>query len=808
MITYYSNTGQKNADYIRNLLANPPETIAFDAETVSLKERMPLGFAIAFSPEEAIWFPTYPEPTREIELLKPCMFSPKVCKAAHNILFDMGVMPMVPGMEGFDRSNIFDTNTAARLLGRIQTDLPYLASENGENLGIDVTAAKTMLAGKKTMLDIDPIALADKCQRDARATYALYLKYKPLIDSQYKDYFKVEMEVIPILIDISMRGIAIDQGARTEMEAKLEKDIEIYYKIIRDAGIENPGSPQQVGYILGKRGNFLPFTKGGKTRKKKQLSTAEKDLQFLEDPLAVSILEYRGKSKLLNTYIRPMAQQDRFYCLHPSTRILTADLRWLPIVDINPGDEVVGIDKDRHSDGRSWKMIRTKVVKMDWLSGPAYRITTDKSEVIANGEHPWLVLGAGDSNYYFKTGVRWIRTDELRPGHIIKYVVDPWEEDKESWTAGYLAGIADGEGYASNAHVGIVQKPGDTWQWILFMLNEAGFKGYVTEQNKKHLTMCVRFNMTESMRFLGTIRPRRLLQNAYKVWENRKPVGFKPAKVISIEPLANTDLINMVTDCHTFIAEGMVTHNTEYYLDTVVGRLNSKNRDIQNIPPNCRHILLPDNGCFTSGDYQREHLYILANMSGDRDMIDILYNPDPEKADIHQHTANKMGVPRSLAKTLNFAVAYGATAKTISEQAKIKDVNFCGRLLDDWLRAYRGVADWVTTVQRASLKSGWSEPTLFGRRIAIPEEYNQWGALYTEGMKRKAVNYPVLGSDGEIIKRAILLCNGKGLGPPVMAITVHDSIDLDGDHQFPIEKLEYIPGFRIPFEVKQTLKWE
>jgi DNA polymerase-1 len=556
MITYYGKAEHKNdKEYILNLLSNPPEAISVDVETVSLDERMPLGFAIAFSPDEAIYFPTHPEATREIELLGPCMFNPAVCKIAHNMLFDMGVLPMVPHMTGFDRTNFFDTNTAARLLGRIQTDLPFLASEDGEGVGIEVTSAKSMLVGKKTMLDVDPVALADKCQRDARATYALYLKYKPQIDSQYKEYFKVETAVIPILIDLSMRGIAIDQDTRAEMEAKLEDEVEFYRRLINEAGIENPGSPQQVGYILGKRGNFLPLTKS-----KKQLSTREAQLQFLDDPLAAMILEFRGKSKLLSTYIKPMKFQDRFY--------------------------------------------------------------------------------------------------------------------------------------------------------------------------------------------------------------------------------------------------------TEYYLDTVVGRLNSKNRNIQNIPPNCRKILLPDYGCFTSGDYQREHLYILAHMSGDRDMLEVLYNPDPEKSDIHQHTAKKMGIPRPLAKTCNFAVAYGATAKTISEQAKIRDINFCGRLLDDWFRTYRGVADWVTSVQISSLRSGWSEPTLFGRRIAIPDEYNKWGALYTEGMKRKAVNYPVLGSDGEVIKRAILLCNSKGLGPPVMAITVHDSIDLDGDHQFPVEELEQIPGFRIPFEVKQTIRWE
>jgi hypothetical protein len=75
-------------------------------------------------------------------------------------------------------------------------------------------------------------------------------------------------------------------------------------------------------------------------------------------------------------------------------------------------------------------------------------------------------------------------------------------------------------------------------------------------------------------------------------------------------------------------------------------------------------------------------------------------------------------------------------------------------------------------------------------------------------MERKAVNYPILGSDGEIIKRAFLICCREGLGPPIMAITAHDSIDFDGDVKVPVEELEMIPGFRIPVEVKQTITWE
>ena len=251
MITYYhKDAKQASKEYILNLLANPPSDITVDVETVSLVERMPLGFAIAFSPDEAIYFPTYPEFTPEISLLKPCMHNPEVRKAMHNIMFDLGILPMIPGLQGLDRSNLFDTNTSARLLGRLETKLETLASAE---VGIEwVENAKSFMAKyhAKTMLDCPPEAVADKCQRDARATYALRQKYQPMIDSQYPEYFKVEMSVIPILIDVSMRGIAIDQNTRAEMEAKLENDIVIYRKIIQDAGIENPGSPQQVGYIL------------------------------------------------------------------------------------------------------------------------------------------------------------------------------------------------------------------------------------------------------------------------------------------------------------------------------------------------------------------------------------------------------------------------------------------------------------------------------------------------------------------------------------------------------------------------------
>lgn len=550
-VYYY---GQEDAKVrFQYFLDHPPAAIAIDVETPTVTERMPIGFAIAFSPQEAFYFQVYPEAPRELELLKPLLFNPRVCKIAHYALFDLSVIPLIPQLVGFDRTNLFDTNTAARLLGKEMTALTLLAPD----VGMEAEDAKSFMQRLKigNMLDAPPMELANKCQMDAKVAFGLYLDYYPKMVQQYPQYFQVEMEVIPNLIDLSLRGLAIDQPARATLQAKLEDEVEFYRRMVLEYGVEKPGSPQQVGYILGRRGSFLPMT-----RSKKQLSTRKADLEFLDDPMAAAVLGWRDKSKLLSTYISPIAGDDRFY--------------------------------------------------------------------------------------------------------------------------------------------------------------------------------------------------------------------------------------------------------TEYYLDTVVGRLNSRNRNIQNIPYECRYIFLPDSGWFTTGDYRMEHMYILAHMSGDRDMLRILYDPDPEKSDIHMHTARKMNVSRKLAKTLNYAVGYGATPKTISEQAKIKDLKKCSALLDDWFRTYKGVEDWVHSVQRSGMEAGWAEPTLFGRRIHVPEEFNRWGALNRDAMMRKHVNYPVLGSDGEVMKRAINLCVKKGLGPPVMAASVHDSLTFDGNVELPVEELEMIAGFRIPFEVKQTTVWE
>ena len=551
MPVYYYGPGESKKRF-KFWLENPPSTIAIDVETISLKERHPLGFGIAVSPQEAFYFDLKPEPPRELELIISWLEDIRVTKVMHNAMFDLGVFPLIPIVGShLDRANIWDTNIAARLLGHIETSLPILSYDI---VGISTTSAGEILKEHscKDMMQLwekDPLLISNHCQADARATFALYLEWKDKIEEKYPDYFNVEMQVIPILLDVSMRGIAIDQRVRAELAASYAKDIEFYDGYIKSFGISKPGSNQQVGYTLATRGNFLKMT-----RSRRQLSTNKSELEFVSDSLAQAVLTYRTKSKFKNTYLDPLEGQDRFY--------------------------------------------------------------------------------------------------------------------------------------------------------------------------------------------------------------------------------------------------------TEFYMDTVVGRLNSRNRNIQNIPAEARVMFLPDHNYFCSGDYSQEHLRILAHRSGDK-LMKAVYEEGRYGGDFHKLTAEKLGLTRPLARTINYAIVYGATPKTVSEQAKIRDLDRCAKYIEDWFRTYREAADYIQYLQRVGLKDGWAEPTLFGRRIRLPDESE-------DGMKRKAVNYPILGSDGEVIKRAIILANNRGLGPPTMAITVHDSITWDGDveKKVPVEELSMIPGFMIPFEVKTTLRWE
>jgi len=303
---YYYGDVEPRAGLYTDFLTDP-KVIAVDTETISLKERIAIGVGISPNPEMAFYFPLFPEQSPYIpwNLLK----DPSVKKVFQNAPFDLLCLREYEIYNG----NIGDTNVLAQLLNIRPSKLVDLASHMGMNGGrfYEVHTIPEILGKGQIMLDLPQETVAMKCCQDAVATHAVHDFLLPKVNA---DYYNTEMELIPILVGMSFKGILLDQDVRARLERNLEKEVNYYIDLAYTDGF-NPGSSQQVGYILAKRGaygvfNRIPFTRGGRSGKK-QLSTSVEILEKMSDPLASMVLDYRAKSKLLGTYIKPWAKEER-----------------------------------------------------------------------------------------------------------------------------------------------------------------------------------------------------------------------------------------------------------------------------------------------------------------------------------------------------------------------------------------------------------------------------------------------------------------------------------------------------------------
>ena len=108
---------------------------------------------------------------------------------------------------------------------------------------------------------------------------------------------------------------------------------------------------------------------------------------------------------------------------------------------------------------------------------------------------------------------------------------------------------------------------------------------------------------------------------------------------------------------------------------------------------------------------------------------------------------------RSRAKAVNFGIVYGIGAFSLS-----KDIGVSRReaedYIHDYLRNYKGVADYMERVVEEAKKNGYVE-TLFGRRRYLPELASSNFNMRAFG-ERVARNMPIQGTAADIIKIAMV----------------------------------------------------
>ncbi len=253
------------------------------------------------------------------------------------------------------------------------------------------------------------------------------------------------------------------------------------------------------------------------------------------------------------------------------------------------------------------------------------------------------------------------------------------------------------------------------------------------------------------------------------------------------------------------------------------GRLSSQNPNLQNIPirtaegRKVREAFIPRDAdhVLLSADYSQIELRLIAEISQDAAMLEAFQ----KNLDIHLATAaGVFGVPlnevkpeqRRAAKTVNFAIIYGAGASNLSQQLGIKRTE-AKDLIDNYFRQYSGLRDYMTNTVEFARKHGYVE-TLLGRRRYL-RDINSGNGMMRSMNERVAINTPIQGTAADLIKVAMINIRKAmraGGFRSSMILQVHDELVFDVrrdelERLKPIVKEEMqnaLPNLKVPIVVE------
>ena len=271
------------------------------------------------------------------------------------------------------------------------------------------------------------------------------------------------------------------------------------------------------------------------------------------------------------------------FCLDPSTRVLTADLRWVAMEDLSPGEDIVAVDEHIPGGRGRGRKMRTAVVEgVVEVFREAYRITFDDGRsVVCTDKHPWLSKKTGtDCKWRSIKGNDLANRSGLKIGTNVRWVTKPWE-GSPGYEDGWFGGMLDGEGsmalpHSSGAELNVCQVHGPVWDRLVNYCKNNGYNFRIEADNnpereskfgKRAVPKLCISRMDEMFRLMGTTRPSRFMGRRF--WEGKELPGKRNggvgwAKITKIEHIGKQRLIDLQTSTGTYIAEGFVSHNTTF----------------------------------------------------------------------------------------------------------------------------------------------------------------------------------------------------------------------------------------------------
>ena len=271
-------------------------------------------------------------------------------------------------------------------------------------------------------------------------------------------------------------------------------------------------------------------------------------------------------------------------------------------------------------------------------------------------------------------------------------------------------------------------------------------------------------------------------------------------------------------------------HTLFHQAVAATGRLSSSDPNLQNIPirtplgRRIRHAFVagsPDT-TLVAADYSQIELRILAHVSGDEHLADAF----AREADIHRETAARVlrkdaadvtADERSMAKMVNFGLAYGMSDFGLSSRAGISRQD-AQEFINSYFAAYGGISRYMHHIRETARETGYVA-TLLGRKRKIPELEARNPSLRAAG-ERMAINMPIQGTAADIVKIAMIRTDRalqEGSFRSRVLLSVHDELLLEAprdevDRLIPVlrEAMEGALPLSVPLtvEVKVGDSWE
>ena len=297
---------------LKKAISEIAQEVTIDTETTSPSpmDAELVGISFASSPDRAYYVPVshaYPGVPEQLpkayvlDQLKGVLGDAAILKAGHNIKYDFIVL---------DREKVrvrgigFDTMVASYLLN------PNRANHNLNDAAMEHLGIKKISFGdvvgkdKKDFSEVPVEEAAEYSGEDSAVTFRLKEKFGPELEkaSLSKLFHEIEMPLVEVLAYMEMAGVKIDLSLMDSFSKKMSGELSsIEKRIYFIAGEEfNINSPKQLQEILFDKLGLKP-TKKIKTGYSTNMDVLEQLSHVHELPK--EIIEYRGLSKLKNTYV-------------------------------------------------------------------------------------------------------------------------------------------------------------------------------------------------------------------------------------------------------------------------------------------------------------------------------------------------------------------------------------------------------------------------------------------------------------------------------------------------------------------------